>query len=101
MFFNFVSDALILDTKRNLLFFRRPSSEVTFHFFGNSQDGDKIREALNRLVQRRRLNEITLESTHFTFQQKPSLRLQVVKVKGAVNAVNKENVLFIEPIFLP
>lgn len=67
-----------------MLFFCRPSSEVTFHFFGNSQDGDKIREALNRLVQLRRLNEITLESTHFTFQQKPSLRLQVVKCfKGA------------------
>ncbi|XP_033219587.1 cadherin EGF LAG seven-pass G-type receptor 2-like [Belonocnema kinseyi] len=61
------------------------SSEVTFHFFGNSQDGDKIREALNRLVQRRRLNEITLESTHFTFQQKPSLRLQTLRL----NQVNE------------
>ncbi|XP_020277986.1 uncharacterized protein LOC109851869 isoform X2 [Pseudomyrmex gracilis] len=53
-----------------------PTAEVTFHFFGNSDDGDKIRESLNRLVQRRRLSEIALESTHFTFQQKPALRLQ-------------------------
>lgn len=52
-------------------------AEVTFHFFGNSDDGDKIRESLNRLVQRRRLSEIALESTHFTFQQKPALKLQV------------------------
>ncbi|XP_043481045.1 uncharacterized protein LOC122510454 [Leptopilina heterotoma] len=65
-----------------------PSSEVTFHFFGNSQDGDKIREALNRLVQLRRLNEITLESTHFTFQQKPSLRLQSLRI----NQVNEHQV---------
>lgn len=59
------------------VFFNRPTAEVTFHFFGNSDDGDKIRESLNRLVQRRRLSEISLESTHFTFQQKPALKLQV------------------------
>ncbi|XP_076756881.1 uncharacterized protein LOC143426987 isoform X2 [Xylocopa sonorina] len=57
-----------------------PSSEITFHFFGNSEDGDKIRESLNRLVQRRRLSEISLESTHFTFQQKPALKLQSLKL---------------------
>ncbi|CAK9815543.1 Adhesion G protein-coupled receptor B3 [Anthophora plagiata] len=57
-----------------------PTSEVTFHFFGNSEDGDKIRESLNRLVQRRRLSEISLESTHFTFQQKPALKLQSLKL---------------------
>ncbi|XP_053981534.1 uncharacterized protein LOC128877913 isoform X1 [Hylaeus volcanicus] len=51
-------------------------SEITFHFLGNSEDGDKIRESLNKLVQHRRLNEISLESTHFTFQQKPALKLQ-------------------------
>ncbi|XP_066581227.1 uncharacterized protein [Prorops nasuta] len=57
-----------------------PMSEVTFHFFGNTDDGDKIRESLNRLVQRRRLSEISLESTHFTFQQKPALNLQSLHV---------------------
>ncbi|CAD1472988.1 unnamed protein product [Heterotrigona itama] len=59
---------------------RRPTSEVTFHFFGNSEDGDKIRESLNKLVQRRRLSEISLESTHFTFQQKPALKLQSLRL---------------------
>ncbi|XP_016770576.1 uncharacterized protein LOC410154 isoform X1 [Apis mellifera] len=57
-----------------------PTSEITFHFFGNSEDGDKIRESLNKLVQRRRLSEISLESTHFTFQQKPTLKLQSLKL---------------------
>ncbi|XP_014468540.1 PREDICTED: uncharacterized protein LOC106741243 isoform X3 [Dinoponera quadriceps] len=65
-----------------------PTSEVTFHFFGNSDDGDKIRESLNRLVQRRRLSEIALESTHFTFQQKPALKLQSLRI----NQVNDYDV---------
>ncbi|KZC14505.1 Brain-specific angiogenesis inhibitor 1 [Dufourea novaeangliae] len=65
-----------------------PTSEITFHFFGNSEDGDKIRESLNRLVQRRRLSEISLESTHFTFQQKPALRLQSLRL----NRVNEHEV---------
>nr|XP_031835747.1 uncharacterized protein LOC116428347 isoform X1 [Nomia melanderi]XP_031835748.1 uncharacterized protein LOC116428347 isoform X1 [Nomia melanderi]XP_031835749.1 uncharacterized protein LOC116428347 isoform X1 [Nomia melanderi] len=65
-----------------------PTSEITFHFFGNSEDGDKIRESLNRLVQRRRLSEISLESTHFTFQQKPALKLQSLRL----NQVNEREV---------
>ncbi|XP_032679024.1 uncharacterized protein LOC116847766 isoform X2 [Odontomachus brunneus] len=65
-----------------------PTAEVTFHFFGNSDDGDKIRESLNRLVQRRRLSEIALESTHFTFQQKPALKLQSLRI----NQVNDYDV---------
>lgn len=32
------------------------------------------------MVQRRRLSEISLESTHFTFQQKPTLKLQSLKL---------------------
>ncbi|XP_078047344.1 uncharacterized protein LOC144475377 isoform X2 [Augochlora pura] len=60
-----------------------PTSEITFHFFGNSEDGDRIRESLNRLVQRRRLSEISLESTHFTFQQKPALRLKSLRLNQA------------------
>ncbi|XP_076242713.1 uncharacterized protein LOC143184400 [Calliopsis andreniformis] len=65
-----------------------PTSEITFHFFGNSEDGDKIRESLNKLVQRRRLSEISLESTHFTFQQKPALKLQSLRL----NRVNDHEV---------
>ncbi|XP_067210955.1 uncharacterized protein [Linepithema humile] len=73
-----------------------PTAEVTFHFFGNSDDGDKIRESLNRLVQRRRLSEIALESTHFTFQQKPALRLQSLRI----NQINDNEVHLGEHIVL-
>ncbi|XP_046478067.1 uncharacterized protein [Neodiprion pinetum] len=65
-----------------------PTSEVVFHFFGNTYDGDKIRESFNRLVQRRRLGDISLESTHFTFQQKPALKLQNVRI----NQLNEREV---------
>ncbi|XP_015605218.1 uncharacterized protein LOC107272516 [Cephus cinctus] len=64
------------------------TSEVTFHFFANSEDGDKIRESLNRLVQQRRLGDIALESTHFTFQQKPALKLQTLRM----NQINEREV---------
>ncbi|KYN09639.1 Brain-specific angiogenesis inhibitor 1 [Trachymyrmex cornetzi] len=74
----------------------KPTAEVTFHFFGNSDDGDKIRESLNRLVQRRRLSEIALESTHFTFQQKPALKLQSLRI----NQVNDYEVHLGEQIVL-
>ncbi|XP_050447522.1 uncharacterized protein LOC126849600 isoform X2 [Cataglyphis hispanica] len=73
-----------------------PTAEVTFHFFGNSDDGDKIRESLNRLVQRRRLSEISLESTHFTFQQKPALKLQSLRI----NQVNDYEIHLGEQIVL-
>ncbi|XP_012282702.1 uncharacterized protein LOC105700951 [Orussus abietinus] len=65
-----------------------PTSEVTFHFFGNANDGDKIRESFNRLVQRRRLGDVALESTHFTFQQKPALKLEKLRI----NQVNEREV---------
>lgn len=74
-----------------------PTAEVTFYFFANSDDGDKIRESLNRLVQRRRLSEIALESTHFTFQQKPLLKLQRLRI----NQVNDYEVHLGEQIVLP
>nr|XP_050851737.1 uncharacterized protein LOC127064569 isoform X2 [Vespula vulgaris] len=75
--FKYIFHGGLKDPKRDV---SRPTSEITFQFFGNSDDGDKIRESLNRLVQRRRLSEIALESTHFTFQQKPALRLQILRL---------------------
>ncbi|EZA62541.1 Brain-specific angiogenesis inhibitor [Ooceraea biroi] len=87
---------LVTATSLYVLSFNRPTSEVTFHFFGNSDDGDKIRESLNRLVQRRRLSEISLESTHFTFQQKPALKLHTLRI----NQVNDYDVHLGEQIVL-
>ncbi|XP_076168545.1 uncharacterized protein LOC143147301 isoform X2 [Ptiloglossa arizonensis] len=86
-----VEDLQILKAKCNLEHRKcRPQSEMTFHFLGNSEDGDKIRESLNRLVQRRRLSEIILESTDFTFQQKPALRIQSLYLAN-VNEVHLGN----------
>ncbi|XP_011496868.1 PREDICTED: uncharacterized protein LOC105361402 [Ceratosolen solmsi marchali] len=65
-----------------------PALEVNFHFFGDSRDGDKIRSAFNKLVHRRRLGQFFLEPSHFTFQQKPALRLQSLRI----NQVNEHQV---------
>lgn len=61
-------------------YINRPSGEVLFMFFGISTESDKIRDALNRLVQRRRLNDFVLESTHLTLRQKPSLQIKVIYI---------------------
>ncbi|XP_057327446.1 uncharacterized protein LOC130668928 isoform X2 [Microplitis mediator] len=66
-----------------------PSGEVLFMFFGISTEGDKIRDALNRLVQRRRLNDFVLESTHLTFKQKPSLQIKSLEIINNPKNTNK------------
>ncbi|XP_074102898.1 uncharacterized protein LOC141529984 [Cotesia typhae] len=65
-----------------------PSGEVILSFFGLSTESDKIRDTLNRLVQRRRLNDLILESTHLTFQQKPSLRIKSLEIMNNPKNVN-------------
>jgi len=54
-----------------------PGAEVTFHFFGGKRDGNKIREALNNLMKRGRLGNLTLVPTYLAFKQEPTLLLQV------------------------
>ena len=55
----------------------RPGGEVTFHFFGDKRDGSKVREALNNLMKRGRLGNVTLVPTHLAFKQEPTLLIQV------------------------
>ncbi|KAJ4440133.1 hypothetical protein ANN_08271 [Periplaneta americana] len=57
-----------------------PGAEVMFHFFGGKRDGSKVREALNNLMKRGRLGNLTLVPTHLAFKQEPTLLLQSVKV---------------------
>jgi hypothetical protein len=57
--------------------FSRPGAEVTFHFFGGKRDGIKVREALNNLMKRARLGNLTLVPTYLAFKQEPTLLLQV------------------------
>lgn len=60
----------------------RPSYEVTFHFFADKSEGNKILDVLKRLVQRKRLNKIALESTLSGFQQYLALKLQVSRTQN-------------------
>lgn len=59
----------------------RTGAEIRFHFWGGKRDGSRVRESLNRLVQRGRLGNITLVPTHLAITQEPSLYLQVKYVK--------------------
>lgn len=50
---------------------------MRFHFWGGKKDGSRVREILNRLVQRGRLGNISLVTTHLAVTQEPTLLLQV------------------------
>ncbi|XP_054277561.1 uncharacterized protein LOC128996328 [Macrosteles quadrilineatus] len=56
------------------------SGEVRFHFWGGKRDGSRVRESLNRLVQRGRLGNVTLVPTHLAITQEPTLHLLSVKL---------------------
>lgn len=50
---------------------------MTFHFFGGKNDGGKVRDSLNRLVERGRLGNLTLTTTHVAVKQDPTLLIKV------------------------
>ncbi|KAK9512694.1 hypothetical protein O3M35_001066 [Rhynocoris fuscipes] len=50
--------------------------EVRFHFVGARDDGSRVRELLMVLVEKARLANFTLNPTHFSFKQEPTLLLQ-------------------------
>ncbi|KAG8260941.1 hypothetical protein J6590_085670 [Homalodisca vitripennis] len=56
------------------------SGEVRFHFWGGKSDGSRVRESLNRLVQRGRLGNVTLVATHLAITQEPTLHLQSLRL---------------------
>ncbi|XP_068086168.1 uncharacterized protein [Anabrus simplex] len=57
-----------------------PGGEVTFNFLGGKRDGSRVRDALNRLVERGRLGNVTLVPTNLAVRQEPTLLLQSVRV---------------------
>lgn len=57
---------------------RSGGSDITFQFFGAKNDGQKVREAVNRMVERGRLGNFTLVPTYLSFRQEPGLLLQVI-----------------------
>ncbi|XP_039292578.1 uncharacterized protein LOC111062656 [Nilaparvata lugens] len=54
--------------------------EVMLHFFGGKNDGRKVRVAVNELVEKRHLGNITFVSTKMAFKQEPTLLLKTVEV---------------------
>lgn len=65
---------LIFSTIKN----RSGGSDITFQFFGAKNDGQKVREAVNRMVERGRLGNFSLVPTYLSFRQEPGLLLQVI-----------------------
>lgn len=57
---------------------RSGGSDITFQFFGAKNDGQKVREAVNRMVERGRLGNFSLVPTYLSFRQEPGLLLQVI-----------------------
>jgi hypothetical protein len=56
---------------------RSTGSDITFQFFGAKNDGTKIRDILNRMVERGKLGNYTLVPNFLLFKQEPGLMLQV------------------------
>ncbi|KAG5682683.1 hypothetical protein PVAND_012018 [Polypedilum vanderplanki] len=62
----------------DLEIFSKTSSEndLTFHFFGVEGDSIRVREAINRMVEKGRIGNFSLVSTYYALHQEPSLLLQ-------------------------
>lgn len=52
-------------------------NDLMFHFFGVESDSTKVREAINKMVEKGRIGNFSLVSTHFSLHQEPGLVLQV------------------------
>lgn len=56
---------------------RSSENDLTFHFFGAENDSIKLREAINRMVEKGRIGNFSLIPSHYGLQQEPGLVLQV------------------------
>ena len=56
---------------------RSSENDLTFHFFGAENDSNKVRESINRMVEKGRIGNFSLVSTHYALHQEPGLVLQV------------------------
>lgn len=58
--------------------FLSPSeNDLMFHFFGVESDSMRVREAINKMVEKGRIGNFSLMSTHYALHQEPGLVLQV------------------------
>ncbi|KAL1140732.1 hypothetical protein AAG570_000662 [Ranatra chinensis] len=58
----------------------RAGGEVHFHFLASRREGGRVRDVLSSLVEKGKLGNLTLISTHFAFKQEPTLMLKSVSV---------------------
>lgn len=56
---------------------RSSENDLTFHFFGAENDSIRLREAINRMVEKGRIGNFSLVPSHYGLQQEPGLVLQV------------------------
>lgn len=52
-------------------------NDLVFHFFGIEGDSMRVREAINKMVEKGRIGNFSLVSTHYALHQEPGLLLQV------------------------
>jgi hypothetical protein len=57
-------------------FWSPSENDLVFHFFGVESDSIRVREAINKMVEKGRIGNFSLVSTH-AFRQEPGLVLQV------------------------
>jgi hypothetical protein len=56
-------------------------SDLVFHFFGVESDSLRVREAINKMVEKGRIGNFSLVSTHYSLHQEPGLVLQVRAIR--------------------
>ncbi|XP_039292470.1 uncharacterized protein LOC111052935 isoform X2 [Nilaparvata lugens] len=61
--------------------------EITFHFFANKRDGRKVKDALNELVEKRHLGNITFAPSKITLRQNPTLLIKEIRINQRKAAV--------------
>lgn len=74
--YSFLSFFFIFYHTKNT-FHRSSENDLTFHFFGAESDSIKVREAINRMVEKGRIGNFSLVSTHYALHQEPGLVLKV------------------------
>lgn len=65
-----------------LSFHSMSANDLTFHFFGAKSDSLRVREAINKMVEKGRIGNFSLISTHYALHQEPGLILQVSNRKA-------------------
>ncbi|CAO1396878.1 unnamed protein product [Diamesa serratosioi] len=55
------------------------ANDLTFHFFGAKSDSLRVREAINKMVEKGRIGNFSLISTHYALHQEPGLILQTLE----------------------